>query len=192
MPGILRGSKKASEVDFCPADVRDISGRRGEDVTVGLSVESALFLAALDERFRLLHEDLREVVAALYNTALLQNPDAFAIAIAPSLRPIPASAAAGVEVYKNAESTPVLVRVQAEMDTASGISSFLSLGRTPADAVATTGAAQDYRVGPRASLLLPPNTSCYAFASSPSGADTVNLVVTVVPFYGRAVAFTKG
>ena len=182
MPGILPGSKKTSEADFCPTDVREFSARWEEGVVPVIAPVIVPEVAGF-----------REIVAALYNTALLQNPDVFSVATPPSVRPIPANATAGVEVYKNSGSDlPVLVRVQAEMDTTGGTASFLSLGRTAADATALRGASHDYRVGPRVSLLLPPNTSCYAFATSPSGGDTVNLVITVVPLYGRAVAYTKG
>lgn len=186
MAGVLPGGKRA---DLCPADISELGGPKLVHKT---AIESPGLAGAL---IAVLERGFAAIVGALFDTALMQNPEAFAVAVDPVFDQI-TPGTAKLLYENNGSDVPVLVRVEAEVDLAGGTASFLMLSKKApvgAATLATSKSVSDYRVGPRCALVLPPNAKLYGDATKPGGgAGTVEVSITVIPLRGRAAVFVRG
>jgi len=162
---------------YCVPDGEPRS-RRG-----GNTVEDALRLM---ESMVVLLDRLQD---ALYDTAMLQNPRAFA-ALA---KTVPKSITAGatslgnaVLIYPNEAPVPVLLRARLQPD-GGGTKAYLVLADSEEKASSFgKGAEWDYSEVPTVEIVVPPSTNVYAAAQSFTGvAQDLTVLVQAVPFRGR-------
>lgn len=135
---------------------------------------------------------IAQMVAALYDSAILNNPAAFAMVSKPVGHEID-TAGLGVKVATNDGNVPLLVRVQAATSSAlSGLPYYLFLADNTNDATYNKAAVIKYEVGASAAVVLPPSKSLYVNGTDPEGGTALRVTVTQVPLRGRAAIFTRG
>lgn len=133
---------------------------------------------------------ITSVIDALYDTAALQNPDAFVMVARPTRKPV--TPGAPILFYQNLLRQPALLFLEVE-PTVTFLPGALIVGREAANATLGGAIRVVYDTAPKASVIVPPNGEVYVDITHPDGlATALNVQFTVIPLRGRSSIFTQG
>ena len=134
---------------------------------------------------------LVDVVDALYNQAVIADPEAFFLFGSSVEKPVTPGAATGVELYKNSLDVPVAVAVRAQMlETDTTV--YLYIASDESRMAASTAPVLRQGASPRGGIVVPPGGALYGrMTAQDSNTDSRNLIVTSVPLKGLQL-FNRG
>jgi hypothetical protein len=138
--------------------------------------------------------DISRLIDALFDTAALQNPEAFAIVSKPTRTLVTPGAAANqaVQFFLNKLPTPVLLFMEVA-PTVTLLPGALIVGRENGKATLADAIRVEYSTAPKVSLVIPPNGEVFVDITHPDGlATALQVQFTVLPLRGRSSVFTQG